>query len=417
MHHFNYQNGELFCEEVPVKVIAKEVGTPFYLYSYETLKRHFLVFSKEFESVKHLICYSAKANSNLAVLKTFSNLKSGLDIVSGGELHKGLAAGFLPEKIVYSGVGKRIDEIDAALNKGILMFNIESLEELVLINQRAELCGKKAPVAIRVNPNIDPKTHPYISTGLQKNKFGIDVDEALEAYRYAARLGNIDLVGVGCHIGSQITEINPFREAINSLKNLALKLGKEGISVHYIDVGGGVGILYDDETPIDLRDYANSIIETVKGTDYTLILEPGRVLVGNAGILVTKTLYRKSGKIKEFIIIDAGMNDLLRPALYDAFHVIQPVDQTDEPMIVADVVGPVCESSDFLAQDRYMPNVKQGQLLAVMSAGAYSFVMSSNYCSRPRIAEIMVKGDTFSVVRQRETYDDLISGETVPLFL
>jgi len=417
MHHFNYQNRELFCEDVPVKVIAKEVGTPFYLYSYATLKRHFLVFSKEFENIEHLVCYSAKANSNLAVLKTFANLGSGLDIVSGGELRKGLESGFSPEKMVYSGVGKRIDEIDFALNKGILMFNIESMEELVIINQRAELCGKRAPVGIRVNPNIDPKTHPYISTGLQKNKFGIDVDEALEAYRAANSMEHIDLVGIGCHIGSQITEINPFREAINSLKNIAQQLKKEGISLQYIDIGGGLGILYDDETPVDLSEYAKSIIETVKGTDYTIILEPGRVFVGNAGILVTKTLYRKSGKVKEFIVVDAGMNDLLRPALYGAFHVIQPVDQTDDPMIVADVVGPICESSDFLAQDRYMPNVKQGQLLAVMSAGAYSFVMSSNYCSRPKVAEVMVKEDSFNVVRTRESYEDLISGESIPLFL
>jgi len=242
MHHFNYQNRELFCEDVPVKVIAKEVGTPFYLYSYATLKRHFLVFSKEFENIEHLVCYSAKANSNLAVLKTFANLGSGLDIVSGGELRKGLESGFSPEKMVYSGVGKRIDEIDFALNKGILMFNIESMEELVIINQRAELCGKRAPVGIRVNPNIDPKTHPYISTGLQKNKFGIDVDEALEAYRAANSMEHIDLVGIGCHIGSQITEINPFREAINSLKNIAQQLEKEGISLQYIDIGGGLEV-------------------------------------------------------------------------------------------------------------------------------------------------------------------------------
>ncbi|MCJ7774015.1 MAG: diaminopimelate decarboxylase [Desulfobacterales bacterium] len=417
MHHFNYQNGELFCEEVPVKVIAEEVGTPFYLYSYATLKRHFLVFSKEFERIKHIVCYSAKANSNLAVLKTFVNLGSGLDIVSGGELHKGLEAGFPAEKIVYSGVGKRVDEIDFALKKGILMFNIESMEELTLINQRAGFFDQRASVSIRVNPNIDPKTHPYISTGLQKNKFGIDMDAALEAYRVANNMENIDVIGIGCHIGSQITEIIPFREAINSLKTLAKKLEEEGILLQYIDIGGGLGIIYDDETPVDLSEYAKNIIEAVIGTDYTLILEPGRVLVGNAGILITKTLYRKSGKVKEFIVIDAGMNDLLRPALYDAFHVIQPVDQTDDPMIVADVVGPICESSDFIAQDRYMPNVKQGQLLAVMSAGAYSFVMSSNYCSRPRIAEVMVKDDTFHVVKERESYMDLISGESIPLFL
>jgi diaminopimelate decarboxylase len=417
MHHFTYKNGEMFCEGVSVRVIAKEVGTPFYLYSHATLERHFLSFCKEFKSIDHLVCYSAKANSNLAVLKIFSNLGSGLDIVSGGELFKGLEAGFLAEKIVYSGVGKRMDEIDFALKKGILMFNIESMEELALINQRAELCGKHAPVSIRVNPNVDPKTHPYISTGLEKNKFGIDMDAALEGYRVASSMRNIDVVGIGCHIGSQITEIEPFRDAINSLNVLAKKLEQEGISLQYIDVGGGLGILYDDETPVDLNEYANNIIKAVNETSYTLILEPGRVLVGNAGILVTKALYRKAGKVKEFIVVDAGMNDLLRPALYNAFHSIQPVVESDEPMVVADVVGPICESSDFLAQDRYMPNVKQGQLLAVMSAGAYSFSMSSNYCSRPRIAEVMVKEDAFNVVRTRESHEDLISRETIPLFL
>lgn len=417
MHHFNYENSEMVCERVPIKVIAKEVGTPFYVYSYATLKRHFIVFSNEFKNLQHLVCYSAKANSNLSVLKTFANMGSGLDIVSGGELHKGLEAGFTPEKIVYSGVGKREDEIDFALKEGILMFNIESMEELTLINKRAGVFGKRAPVSIRVNPNIDPKTHPYISTGLQKSKFGIDMDTAIEAYRSANTMEHVDVVGIGCHIGSQITEIKPFREAINSLKALAQKLEQDGITLKYIDIGGGLGILYDDETPIDINEYAENIINALNGTDHTLILEPGRVLVGNAGILVTKTLYRKSGKNKEFVVVDAGMNDLLRPALYDAFHAIQPVDQTDEPMIVADVVGPICESSDFLAQDRYMQNVKQGQLLAVMSAGAYSFAMSSNYCSRPRIAEVMVKDDVFHVVRARENYEDLVSGESVPLFL
>jgi len=417
MHYFEYKHGELFCEEVPITVIAGEVGTPFYLYSHATLQRHFRVFSKEFESIEHLICYSAKANSNLSVLKTFADLGSGLDIVSGGELHKGLEAGFLGEKIVYSGVGKRIDEIDFALNKGILMFNVESMEELALINHRAKDSSKRAPVSIRVNPNIDPKTHPYISTGLQKNKFGIDVDGALDAYRAASEMKYIEVVGIGCHIGSQITELHPFREAIISLMSLAKKLESEGIPLKYIDIGGGLGILYDDETPVDLSEYAKSIKEALLGTEYTLILEPGRILVGNAGILVTKVLYRKSGKVKEFIVVDAGMNDLLRPALYDAFHAIQPIDQTDEPMVVADVVGPICESSDFFAQDRYMPNVKQGQLLAVMSAGAYSFTMSSNYCSRPRIPEVMVKDDAFHIVRAREQYEDLISGESIPLFL
>ena len=417
MHHFKYRGNELFCEDVPVQKIAAKIGTPCYLYSYATLKRHFQAFSEAFEDVQKLICYSAKANSNLAVLKLFADLGCGLDIVSGGELYRGLKAGFSPDRIVYSGVGKRVDEIDYALTTGILMFNVESLVELELINRRAGELNRRAPVAIRVNPDVDPKTHPYTSTGLEKNKFGINTKAAIEGYRMAGSFENVDVLGIDCHIGSQITEIKPFEAALKSLKALINDLKAMGIDIKYLDMGGGLGITYADETPPPLKEYAQSIIEQLKDMDIRLILEPGRVLVGNAGIMITKVLYRKSGEVKNFVIVDAGMNDLLRPTLYNAFHAIEPVVNSKNKLIVADVVGPICESGDFLAVDRSISNVDSGDLLAVMSAGAYGYVMSSNYCSRPRVAEVMVKDDQFHIVRTRESYQDLVRGETVPSFL
>jgi len=417
MHHFDYRGNELYCEDVPIQALAAEVGTPFYLYSHATLKRHFLIFDESFEGVNRLICYSAKANTSLAVLQLFAGLGGGLDIVSGGELYRGLKAGFPPEKIVYSGVGKRVDEIDYALDAGILMFNVESLEELEVIDKRAGLFAKRAAVAIRVNPDVDPGTHPYISTGLKKNKFGIDTRTAIEGYKVASRLENIDVIGIDCHIGSQITEAEPFKDALKSLKGLIEELKALGIEIRYLDMGGGLGITYDDESPPHPQEYARVIVESLKGSDLQLILEPGRVIVGNAGILITRVLYRKSAQVKEFVITDAGMNDLMRPSLYKAFHGIQPVVKTDQALIEADVVGPICESGDFLAIDRRMPDVKQGDLLAVMSAGAYGFTMSSNYCSRPRIPEVMVKDDRFHVVRARQNYEDLVAGESVPPFL
>jgi diaminopimelate decarboxylase len=417
MHHFKYRDNELFCEDVPVQKIAAKIGTPCYLYSYATLKRHFQAFCEAFEDVQKLICYSAKANSNLAVLKLFADLGCGLDIVSGGELYRGLKAGFSPDRIVYSGVGKRVDEIDYALTTGILMFNVESIVELELINRRAGELNRRAPVAIRVNPDVDPKTHPYTSTGLEKNKFGINTKAAIEGYRMAGSFENVDVLGIDCHIGSQITEIKPFEAALKSLKALINDLKAMGIDIKYLDMGGGLGITYADETPPPLKEYAQSIIEQLKDMDIRLILEPGRVLVGNAGIMITKVLYRKSGEVKNFVIVDAGMNDLLRPTLYNAFHAIEPVVNSKNKLIVADVVGPICESGDFLAVDRSISNVESGDLLAVMSAGAYGYVMSSNYCSRPRVAEVMVKDDQFHIVRTRESYQDLVRGETVPSFL
>ena len=419
MHHFNFRENKLYCEDVAVADIANLVGTPFYLYSHATLKRHFNAFSTAFEGIDNLICYSAKANTNQAVLKLFADLGCGLDIVSGGELFRGLNAGFAPDHVVYSGVGKSTEEIDYALGKGILMFNVESLVELELINDRAGRLNRRAPIAIRVNPDVDPKTHPYISTGLKKNKFGIDTEAALEGYRVADQLEHVDVIGIACHIGSQITESNPFKDALENLKALITALKQAGIEIKYLDMGGGLGITYSDEMPPPIDEYAGTIIEQLKNMDIKLILEPGRVLVGNAGILVTRVLYRKSGEVKNFVIVDAGMNDLMRPTLYNAFHAIEPVANSnpDSDLIVADVVGPICESSDFLAVDRSMAPVNSGDLLAVMSAGAYGYVMSSNYCSRPRVAEVMAKGSQFDVVRAREKYDDLVRGETVPRFL
>ncbi|MEE4607057.1 MAG: diaminopimelate decarboxylase [Desulfobacteraceae bacterium] len=417
MHHFKYRENALFCEDVSIQDISAKIGTPFYLYSYATLKRHFQVFDAAFEDVSKLICYSAKANSNLAVLKIFADLGCGLDIVSGGELYRGLMAGFSPDRIVYSGVGKRADEIDYALETDILMFNVESPVELELINRRAASLRKRAPVAIRVNPDVDPKTHPYISTGLKKNKFGIDTDAAIESYRMAGSLEHVDVVGIDCHIGSQITETKPFEAALKSLKNLIIELKQMGTDIKYLDMGGGLGITYADEKPPPLSEYAATMTQQLKGMDLKLILEPGRVLVGNAGILVTKVLYRKSGETKNFVIVDAGMNDLLRPTLYNAFHAIEPVVNSNANQIVADVVGPICESSDFLAVDRNIFNVKSGDLLAIMSAGAYGYVMSSNYCSRLRVAEVMVKDDRFHVIKTRENYEDLVRGESLPPFL
>jgi diaminopimelate decarboxylase len=415
MHHFTYRDNEMYCEAVPLKHIAAEVGTPYYLYSHATLVRHFKAFDGAFDGVDRLVCFSAKANTNLAVLSLFAQLGSGLDIVSGGELFRGLKAGFPPKRIVYSGVGKRVDEIDDALQTGILMFNIESMEELALIDQRAGRLGCRAPIAIRVNPDVDPKTHPYISTGLKKNKFGIDTENALRGYQAASRMPNVDIIGIDCHIGSQIAEAKPFEDALMNLMGLIQKLQANGIAISHLDMGGGLGITYNQEAPPHPREYARSIIAQLKPTALKLILEPGRVIVGNAGILVTRVLYRKTGGAKDFVITDAGMNDLLRPSLYQAYHGIQPVHLTDRPRIVADVVGPICESGDYMATNREMPDVKSGDLLAVMSAGAYGFSMSSNYCSRPRVAEVMVKDDQFHVIRKRETYEDLIKGEKVPI--
>ncbi len=417
MNHFKYRNNELYCEEVPVAKIAEEVGTPFYLYSHATITRHFNNFNNAFSKVKRLICYSVKANASAAILNLLNTLGSGLDIVSGGELFRGLKAGIPSDKIVYSGVGKRIDEIDYALETGILMFNVESLEELDLINTRAALLNRKAPVAIRVNPDVDPKTHPYISTGLKKNKFGIDIETAIKGYKTAKSLSHVDIIGIDCHIGSQITDIQPFSDALQSLKTLIKKLEELDIHIKYLDMGGGLGITYDDESPPQPGEYAEVIVSAIKDLSVQIILEPGRVIVGNAGILVTRALYKKKGSIKNFIIVDAGMNDLIRPTLYRAYHAVQPVNQGNEKWITADVVGPICETGDYLAQDRKIVEPGNGNLMAVMSAGAYGFMMSSNYCSRLKVPEVMVRDDQFHVIRERQTYEDLVTGESIPEFI
>ena len=417
MHDFQYKKDELYCEEIPISAIADSVGTPFYLYSHNTLLNHFKVFDSAFSSVQHLVCFSVKANSNIAVLKTLINQGGGVDIVSGGELFRALMAGADPKKIVYSGVGKRVDEIEFALQTDILMFNIESTQELKVIDSVAGKLGNRARISFRINPDIDPKTHPYISTGLKKNKFGINIKKSLEEYRHAKRLKHIDIVGVDCHIGSQITDVAPFIDALKRIKELVVELQKEGININYLDLGGGLGITYDEETPPHPNIYAQAIIKEVSNLNCMLILEPGRVIVGNAGILVTKALYTKKSEDKNFVIVDAGMNDLSRPTLYGSFHGIQPVKLMKRSEFVADLVGPICESGDFLARDRKMPQFERGDLVAIMSAGAYGFTMSSNYNSRPRVPEVMAAGEEFYIIREREEYDDLIKGESVPEFL
>ena len=418
MHHFHYIDGRLHCEAVPLSAIAETVGTPFYLYSHATLTRHYRAFDEAFGGLDHMICYSAKANSSLALLTTFARMGSGLDIVSGGELYRGLKAGFAPERIVYSGVGKTDEEIDYALRVGVFMLNVESAEELARINERARRMGKRAPVAIRVNPDVDPQTHPYIATGLKQNKFGIDATAAVEVYRQAGRMSAIEIKGIDCHIGSQITSEAPFRDALRCLRGLVAQLEAMGIGIGVVDMGGGLGIAYGDEIPPAPALYGRAIQEGLEGLAVRLILEPGRVIVGNAGVLVTRVLYRKKGDGREFIIVDAGMNDLMRPALYGAYHAIWPVEaMRRQNEVQADVVGPICESGDFLARERPVADVPPGSLLAVMSAGAYGFAMSSNYCSRRRVAEVMVRGSAFEVIRRRQEYEDLVAGEHVPAFL
>ncbi len=417
MNHFVYENDDLYCEDVPITDIVETVGTPFYCYSHATITRHFRVFQDAFKDLDHLTCFSVKSNSNLAILKIFASHGGGADIVSGGELYRALKAGIASDKIVYSGVGKTPEEMKFALTSNICMFNVESEQELQSLDTIAGAMGRKATVALRINPEVEPHTHPYIVTGHSENKFGILLEDALHTYESARQLKNIDVKGISCHIGSQLTDIDPFLDALRKLKDILQELKKMAFDIQFLNLGGGLGITYDDEKPPHPLEYAMALKKILGNNGITLILEPGRVIIGNAGILITRVLYTKSTKNKRFVIIDAGMNDLIRPTLYNSFHAIQPVKIIQSEMVVADLVGPVCETGDFFAKDRKMPAFQSGDLVAIMSAGAYSFSMASNYNSRPRPAEVMVKGKRFSIIRSRETYDDLIHGEMIPEFL
>jgi diaminopimelate decarboxylase len=414
MDHFDYRDGELHAEQVPLSSLADRYGTPCYVYSRATLERHWHAFDRAFAGKPHLVCYAVKANSNLAVLNVLARLGSGFDIVSVGELERVLAAGGDPARIVFSGVGKREDELRRALEVGIRCFNVEVPGELDRLNRLAGQLGVKAPVSLRVNPDVDAKTHPYISTGLKENKFGIDIDEALHHYRRAADLPNLRVVGIDCHIGSQLTSVAPFIDALDRVLMLAEHLREEGIDIHHLDIGGGLGIRYRDECPPEPADYAAALSSRLAGTDYEVLLEPGRAIVGNAGVLLTRVEYLKSNRLKSFAIVDAAMNDLIRPALYEAWQEILPVRPSEAvPKQVYDIVGPVCETGDFLGKEREL-GLSEGDLLAVRSAGAYGFSMSSNYNSRPRPAEVLVDGDQAHLVRQREAVSDLFRDEILP---
>ena len=411
MDYFNYRENELFAEDIAVQDIVKKYGSPCYIYSRATLERHWHAFDKAFQDHSHLICYAVKANSNIGLLNLLARLGSGFDIVSIGELERVIAAGGDPKKVVFSGIGKREDEILAALKIGIRCFNIEVRDELDRINHLAKLLGVIAPVSFRVNPNVDAKTHPYISTGLKENKFGIDIDQALTEYRRAATMPNINIIGIDCHIGSQLTETGPFLDALDKLLELVSALKADNINLHHLDLGGGLGIRYNTETPPKPADYIELILERLGTTDFEILLEPGRAIVGNAGILVTQIEYLKPTPHKNFAIVDAAMNDLMRPSLYSAWQEIIPiVKNSNAPEKLWDIVGPVCETGDFLGKDRIL-KIAQGDLLAIRSSGAYGFSMSSNYNSRPRVPELMVDGNQVHLIRDRESLVDLWSSE------
>ncbi len=413
MHHFQLINKELYAEECKVQDLAEEFGTPLYIYSAATLKRHYQAFDSAFHGLSHLTCFSVKCNANLSVLRLLKEQGAGADIVSGGELYRALRAGMDPRKIVFSGVGKQRQEIREALEAGILMFNVESLPELHLLQTTAREMNCTAPMSLRINPDVDPRTHPYISTGLKKNKFGISMDLALELFIQARDLPNVEPVGIDCHIGSQLTEIEPFLEALDRLKTLYSRLRDAGISVQYLDLGGGLGITYAEEEPPHPSEFGRALTQALQGLELTLILEPGRVIAGNAGILVTRTLFAKEAELKRFLVVDAAMNDLIRPALYKAHHRMSEVAPQGRPESVVDVVGPICETGDFLARDRALPEMQAGELLAVFSAGAYGFAMASQYNSRCRAAEVLVDGDRPRLIRKRETYQDLVALEDI----
>ncbi len=410
MKSFSRHDGELCVESVPLSRIAAEFGTPCYVYSHAALTTAYQSFEEAFAERDHLICYAVKANPSLAILNLFARLGAGFDIVSGGELARVLAAGGEAKKVVFSGVGKTADEMRQALEAGILCFNVESESELERLNRVAGEAGKRAPVSLRVNPDVDPKTHPYISTGLKGNKFGIAYADAVSLYCKARDLPHLEVAGIDCHIGSQITEVSPFSDALDKVLLLIDALEREGIAIRHLDLGGGLGICYSDETPPPVADYAETLLAKLAGRNFKILLEPGRALVGNAGLLLARVEYLKHGETKNFAIVDAAMNDLMRPALYDAYHAILPVRENTGVAQRYEIVGPVCESGDFLGHDRYL-HLAEGDLLAIMSAGAYGMSMSSNYNTRPRAAEIMVQKNNTHLIRERETIAQLFALE------
>lgn len=413
MDHFNYHGDSLHAEDVPLAEIAKRFGTPCYVYSRATLERHWHAFDQALAAWPHLVCYAVKANSNLALLNVLARLGSGFDIVSIGELERVIQAKGDPAKVVFSGVGKRADEMQRALELGIYCFNVESRAELMQLNEVAARLDRKASVSVRVNPDVDAQTHPYISTGLKENKFGIDMDSALEVYRLAQGLSHIQIKGIDCHIGSQLTGLEPFVDALDRVLHLVGQLKAEGIELEHLDLGGGLGVRYTDEEPPEPSDYAKSLASRLDGLGYKILIEPGRAIAGNAGVLLTRVEYLKDSPHKHFAIVDAAMNDLMRPALYQANQGIVPVDRAaGEHEAVYDIVGPVCETADFLGKGRRL-RLSQGDLLAVRTSGAYGFVMSSNYNSRPRAAEVMVDGSDCHLVRRRETLEDLWALESL----
>lgn len=411
--YFHYSQDSLYVENVPLADIAQRFGTPCYVYSRAALADGYRRFEEALGGRDHLVCYAVKANSSLAILNLFARMGAGFDIVSGGELQRVLAAGGKAGKVVFSGVGKSVAEMRLALEVGILCFNVESEAELVRLNEVARNSGHIAPISLRVNPNVDPKTHPYISTGLKQSKFGVAYNDALALYRRAAGMPHLRIAGLDCHIGSQLTEVSPFIAAAEKVLALADALGREGIVLDHLDLGGGLGICYRDETPPSIADYAAALLGAVQGRKEKLLVEPGRALVGNAGVLLTRVEYLKHGEEKHFAIVDAAMNDLMRPALYDAFHEIREVERRGAPAQTYEVVGPVCESGDFLGHERALA-IGQGDVLAVMSAGAYGMSMSSNYNTRPRAAEVLVDGDSAKVIREREKVEQLFADEHLP---
>jgi len=409
---FTLKNNVLHAENVALTQITESFGSPCYVYSKAALSQAFERFSAGFKDANHLVCFAVKSNPSLAILNLFAKLGAGFDIVSGGELARVIAAGGDPKKVVFSGVGKTAEEMRAALEAGIFCFNVESASELVRLNDVATYMGKIAPVSLRVNPNVDAKTHPYISTGLKNNKFGVAYEDALDIYLQAAEMSNIAIHGVDCHIGSQITELSPFLDAFDRVLALVDALAENNIQIQHIDLGGGIGICYSDETPPEFTAYAKAMREKLGKRDVKLVFEPGRALVGNAGVLLTKVEYLKPTETKNFAIVDAAMNDLMRPALYDAYHDIKAVAPRDAAALNYEIVGPVCESGDFLGHDRALA-LQEGDLLAIMSAGAYGMSMSSNYNTRPRAAEVMVDGDQCHLIRKREQIVDLFANESI----